>query len=230
MDSIIRVINTDTKTEQEFDLINEIEEIEEFLNDMEDNYTIVSISDNYGFFKDLNITDTTIEDITELVELLENDRTEIKENCIKLKYYFENNSVSIKNLVSDYNDIIDTHTYFTDCKTSEKWLENHFEEYSIFDINNWENVARNFDTDLRDKFLSDLFVSVDFGEGYENLLERFYTMDTYDIFSELNDICMFQHINFNLSNFIDWENMVKDLWSGGFYIDTFENGIIVHSC
>lgn len=227
MEAKFTVLNYTNMKEKEFELPYDTNDMREFFEDM--SYVeceITDVEDKYNFLMKIQAYDTPMKYINELVEKIE-DTNCLNDTILKLKFHYENNSATVKDMINDFDNILEKYELYTNIENEKDWVRIYNNEYNFININDFENVSRFFQFDNRDYFLRDIFATYDFSESD---IERYYKLDIYDILKEFVDIGLYSElVNSFLSSYIDWEIVVENLRASAFYVDTIDNSIIVHS-
>ena len=221
MNAKITVYNQ-LRKEKSFKLpINE-NKILKFTNNYKLDYEITDMEDEYNFLASINAENSNLEDLSKLVELIENSDDE-KEVITKLLFHYKNYNVSIYTLLEEFEDIVNKYETYSDFKNEEDWAEAYNDVYTFVNIENSYEVGCNFDDELRDSFLRDLKSTVDLGD----LEDRMYDMSIGQILDELEEMDLLSNLPFSIAFYFDWKSTVKRLRGNGITIDKLNDLIIV---
>jgi hypothetical protein len=225
MKAEITIMNLTNNNEEVFTLPLDMEEVELFLDNNQSDYKITDIEDTHNLLKNVEAYNSNYNDINELVELIENSCNDIKETCVKIQYHFENNSgITIKSIISNFTEIEDKYTVYEKYLTTENWASLYNDEYKFVDITDTQKIYHNFNEDGKDSYLRDLTATVDLGE---KLQEEIYDMSISDMLDTVEDMGMLKVLD--ISRYLDWKSIVKNLRASAIYIEKFKGHIIVHN-
>ena len=183
---------------------------------------LIKSKPEYNFLASINAENSNLEDLSKLVELIENSDDE-KEVITKLLFHYKNYNVSIYTLLEEFEDIVNKYETYSDFKNEEDWAEAYNDVYTFVNIENSYEVCCNFDDELRDSFLRDLKSTVDLGD----LEDRMYDMSIGQILEELEEMDLLSNLPFSIAFYFDWKSTVKALRANGMTIDKLNDLIIV---
>ena len=225
MKATMTIMNLTNNNEEVFDLPLDIEEVESFLNDNQSEYKITNVEDTYKLLTNIEAYQSNYNDINELVELIENSGNDIEETCLKILFHYKNNSDrTVKSIIANFNEIEERYTVYEKYLTTENWASLHNDEYNFIDNTDIQKIYHNFNEDGKEAYLRDLTATVDLGE---KLQEEIYDMSISDMLDTVEDMGMLKVLD--ISRYLDWKSIVKNLRASAIYIEKFKGHIIVYN-
>lgn len=224
MNTHITVLNYETNLEKEFSLPYDFEELEEFIDFEKTEYKITDIEDSYNFLMKIRAYEDSYKSINELVELIE-DTSNIEETITKLSYHCEITDYDIKFMIDNFDNILEKYEVYENFSKVEDWAEVYNSTYNFIDTTDADTLYRYFDSDLKEIYFRDLTATFDLGEWEDKI----YNVNFDVAWQYLKDTELLFNSSLSVVGYLDWERVVNNLRASAFYIDFFNNKVIVHN-
>lgn len=222
MNAEITIYDYKKQIEERFSLPCDIKDIKKFITPNRD-YKITDVEDDFGFLYKIKAYEYDYMSINEIVKMIEKNNDE-ETTVTKLLYHYELTKCNLEYFIGSFEYIIDKYDIYEGYDSIGNWAKDHNEFYNFIDEKNVDYLYYCFNHNELSYYLRDLYVTYDF--GYE--IDDFYSLNLREVLNLLDSYDLIFGPHISIYDYLDWEGIAKNLRASAFYIDKFEDKIIVH--